>query len=91
MKRLGIIMLIGTTFLIAWAFRRGESPRQEVRYDPMGLKYETCTVTEWNFVSMASKLQFKFMRLNIYDLLNKLFFHSSIRYFIMGCSIIHSS
>lgn len=57
MKRLGIIMLIGTTFLIAWAFRRGESPRQEVRYDPMGLKYETCTVTEWNFVSMASKLK----------------------------------
>lgn len=50
-------MLIGTTFLIAWAFRRGESPRQEVRYDPMGLKYETCTVTEWNFVSMASKLK----------------------------------
>lgn len=55
MKRLGIIMLIGTTYLIAWALRREDSPKNEQKYDPFGLKYETCTITEWNFVSMASK------------------------------------
>ncbi len=54
-KWLGIILLIGTTFLIAWAFRKDESPRQETRFDPNGLKYETCTISEWNFVSMASR------------------------------------
>lgn len=55
MKRLGIIMLIGIFYLIAWAFRKDDSPQKEQKYDPFGLKYETCTVTEWNFVSMASK------------------------------------
>lgn len=66
MKRLGIIMLAGTLYLILWALRRDDSPRQEQKYDPFGLKYETCTITEWNFVSMACKftLTFLFIRKN---------------------------
>ncbi|RNA23662.1 G-coupled receptor -like protein [Brachionus plicatilis] len=56
MKRLGIIMGIGTAYLIIWALRRVDSPRGEQRLDPFGLKYEACTVTEWNFVSMAFQL-----------------------------------
>lgn len=48
-------MAIGTAYLIIWAVRRVDSPREEQRLDPFGLKYETCTVTEWNFVSMACK------------------------------------
>ncbi len=59
LKWLGIILLIGTIFLVAWSFRKYESPREQLRYDPAGLKYETCTITEWNFVSMASKLKQK--------------------------------
>ena len=56
MKRLGIIMLIGTAYLAAWALQKDQSPKQHVTLDTLGLKYETCTITEWNFISMASKL-----------------------------------
>ena len=54
-KWLGIILLIGTTFLVAWGLRKDESPKNQLRYDSNGLKYETCTINEWNFVLMASK------------------------------------
>ncbi|CAF0705407.1 unnamed protein product [Brachionus calyciflorus] len=56
MKKLAIIMLAGTAYLILWALRKIDSPREEVKLDPNGLKYETCTITEWNFVSMAFQL-----------------------------------
>jgi len=55
MKRLGIIMLIGLSYLAAWSLQKDASPRQYVALDPLGLKYETCTITEWNFISMACK------------------------------------
>lgn len=49
-------MAIGTAYLTIWALRRVDSPRDEQRLDPFGLKYEACTVTEWNFVSMACNI-----------------------------------
>ncbi len=55
MKRLGIIMAAGTIFLVVWTLKRDDSPKQETRKDTIGLKYETCTISEWNFVSMACK------------------------------------
>lgn len=57
MKRLGVIMLVGLSYLAAWALQK-DHPRQEVppALDPLGLKYETCTITEWNFISMAIQL-----------------------------------
>lgn len=53
MKRLGAIMGIGTGFLAAWALQKEQSPRGFTAYDTQGLKYEMCTITEWNFISMA--------------------------------------
>ena len=48
-------MIVGLSYLAAWALQKDQSPRQFVALDPLGLKYETCTITEWNFISMASK------------------------------------
>lgn len=54
MKRLGLIMLGGTIYLAAWTLRKVDSPKEESKLDSNNLRYETCTVTEWNFGSMAS-------------------------------------
>ena len=53
-KRLGIIMLIGTIYLAVWSFIKDRPTKVTVK-DSIGLKYDTCTTTEWNFISMASK------------------------------------
>jgi hypothetical protein len=62
MKRLCIIMLIGVSYLAAWSFQKDQSPREFVALDPLGLKYETCTITEWNFISMTSMKYFDIKR-----------------------------
>ena len=54
MKRLGIIMLVGTVYLAVWAYIKDRPTRTNTK-DSDGLKYDTCTTTEWNFISMASK------------------------------------
>ena len=53
-------MLIGLSYLAAWSLQKDASPRQYVALDPLGLKYETCTITEWNFISMACKNFFEY-------------------------------
>ena len=58
MKRLCIIMLIGVSYLAAWSLQKDQSPREFVALEPLGLKYETCTITEWNFISMTSMKYF---------------------------------
>ena len=55
MKRLGVLMLAGTIFIVVWVLRTEDSPRMVVRRDNFDLKYETCSITVWNFVSMSSK------------------------------------
>ena len=55
MKRLGIIMLIGTVYLMCWSVRKYDSPREIEQLDPDNLKYQTCTITEWNYISLLSK------------------------------------
>ena len=57
MKRLGILMLIGALFLIAWALRRTDSPHEIELTDINGLKYLSCTITEWNYISLISKFK----------------------------------
>lgn len=57
MKRLGIIMLIGTVYLLIWGIRKVDSPREIEVYDTNNLIYKMCSITEWNFVSMASKIK----------------------------------
>lgn len=58
MKRLGIIMLIGTVYLLIWGIRKVDSPREIEAYDTNNLMYKMCSITEWNFVSMASEIKF---------------------------------
>lgn len=55
MKRLALIMLGGTVYLVIWALRRHDSPRAVELTDINGLKYTTCTITEWNYMSMLSE------------------------------------
>jgi hypothetical protein len=55
MKRLGIIMAIGTVYLIIWSIRKVDSPKEIEIYDTNNLMYKMCSITEWNFISMASK------------------------------------
>lgn len=56
LKRLGIIIIVGTIYLLCWILRRTDSPREMERYDVNNLKYLSCTTTEWNYISMLSKL-----------------------------------
>ena len=53
-KWLLLIVAIGSAFLLNWALSNELRPKPEVRYDQLGLKYFTCSITEWNFISMAS-------------------------------------
>ena len=55
MKRLGIIMAIGTVYLMIWSIRKVDSPKEIEVYDTNNLMYKMCSITEWNFISMASK------------------------------------
>ena len=73
MKRLGLIMLSGTIYLAAWTLRKFDSPKEESKQDSNNLRYETCTVTEWNFGSMASKKKLNKFNL-IYDSLCNVYF-----------------
>lgn len=57
MKRLGIIMAIGTVYLLIWSIRKVDSPKEIDAYDNSNLMYKMCSITEWNFISMASKLK----------------------------------
>lgn len=92
MKRLGIIMLVGTTYLIAWSLRRDDSPREQLKFDPDGLKYETCTITEWNFVSMACKLCYFVLTFNLFVKFFYLFiFSSSIGDLVVGRCFVSAS
>jgi hypothetical protein len=52
-KRLIIILSIGATFLAAWTGMQNR-PTPEIKIDANNLKYNTCSVTFWNFISMAS-------------------------------------
>jgi len=51
LKRLGLVMLVGAAYLGFWAVR-ADSPREIEARDVDGLKYLTCTVTEWNYISL---------------------------------------
>ena len=57
MKRLGIIIAIGTVYLLIWSIRKVDSPKEVDVLDANGLMYKMCSITEWNFISMASKFQ----------------------------------
>jgi hypothetical protein len=54
-KRLGIIILVGATYLAAWTGIPETRPRKEYKKDANNLKYETCLVTFWNYISMSSE------------------------------------
>ena len=59
-KRLIIILVIGATFLAAWTGMQNR-PNSEIKTDANNLKYVTCSVTFWNFISMASMTIFEFI------------------------------
>ena len=60
MKRLSVIMVVGTVFLVIWALRKDGSPRAVELRDVNNLKYLSCTITEWNYISQLSKYSFFF-------------------------------
>ena len=89
-KRLGIIMLIGTIYLAVWSFMRDRPTKVTVK-DSVGLKYDTCSTTEWNFISMASKQTFQ-IALFLWFRSIYLSIHLSIYiYFVFLSSINNSS
>ncbi len=51
LNRLALIMLVGTVYLMFWALRK-DGPHEMEMTDVDGLKYSTCTVSEWNYISI---------------------------------------
>lgn len=56
MKRLSVIMVVGTVFLVIWALRKDGSPRAVELRDVNNLKYLSCTITEWNYISQLIQI-----------------------------------
>lgn len=56
MKRLSVIILVGTIFLIVWALRKNDSPREVELRDINNLKYLSCTITGWNYFSQLIQI-----------------------------------
>lgn len=56
MERLGFILIGGTIYLVVWCVRKVDSPKEIQVYDTNDLMYKMCSITEWNFLSMARKL-----------------------------------
>lgn len=55
-KRLLIIMLIGSTYLGIWSGMSDRPMSENIQINHSSLNYKTCNITQWNFISMGSKL-----------------------------------
>nr|QVK45731.1 G protein-coupled receptor [Proales similis] len=56
LKRLIFMFLLASIFLVIWLSRQTEKPRYEEWLGPDGLRYDTCSITEWNLFSMAMQI-----------------------------------